>query len=158
MARKSLQNIYQKLLQLYPNEYRERFQESMIQTFNDLGKEAEASGKPKWAIYSFAFVDTLINIPKQYLLTMKNKILFSILGAIVIVLGVLAVTQVLNVEKAHATYANYYAFRGCTQQLEKTDTYGYCTTSSGQTIKMVLYDGKWYLDGDLPWCWGTFCF
>ena len=25
-----------------------------------------------------------------------------------------------------------------------------CITNTGQTIKIVLYKGKWYLDGDLP--------
>jgi len=61
--------------------------------------------------------------------------------------------------KAHSTFENYYAFRGCTQLIQKTDTYGICKTGSGQTIKIVLYNGKWYLDGDLPWgCIGGMCF
>jgi hypothetical protein len=54
-------------------------------------------------------------------------------------------------EVAHGTFEDYYIFRGCTHLLEKTDTYGTCVTEKGETIKMVEYQGKWYLDGDLPW-------
>lgn len=54
---------------------------------------------------------------------------------------------------AHTTFERYYAFRGCAQLLDKTDTYGDCTLRNGQTIKIVLIDGKWYLDGDGPGVW-----
>ena len=59
---------------------------------------------------------------------------------------------------AHSSFENYYAFRGCIQLLQKTETFGICKTDSGQTIKMVLYKGKWYLDGDLPVCDFGVCF
>jgi hypothetical protein len=59
---------------------------------------------------------------------------------------------------AHSTFDNYYAFRGCVQLIDKTDTYGDCRTADGETIKIVLYQGKWYLNGDLPWfCVGSLC-
>lgn len=77
---------------------------------------------------------------------------------VVAVIFILCASQFLYVEKAHSTFENYYAFRGCTQLVERTDMYGICKTSSGQTIKMVLANGKWYLDGDLPTCWSNFCF
>lgn len=51
---------------------------------------------------------------------------------------------------AHSTFENFYNFRGCTELITKTDTYGLCKVSSGQTIKIVKYQNKWYLDGDLP--------
>ncbi len=54
----------------------------------------------------------------------------------------------LNV--AHRSFENYYNFRGCSQLLEKTDTYGVCKTSSGKIITLVRVQNKWYLDGDSP--------
>jgi hypothetical protein len=59
-------------------------------------------------------------------------------------------------KKAHSTFENYYAFRGCTELIEQTNTYGVCQTKSGQTIKIVKFDNRWFLDGDLP-C-GFICF
>ena len=58
--------------------------------------------------------------------------------------------------KAHSTFENYYAFRGCVQLLVRTDNYGVCRLASGQTIKIVKFHDQWYLDGDLP-C-GFLCF
>ena len=57
--------------------------------------------------------------------------------------------HILNV--AHSSFENYYNFRGCTELIGKTDTYGVCQISSGKTIKIVKYEDKWYLDGDLPY-------
>ena len=57
--------------------------------------------------------------------------------------------NILNV--AHSSFENYYNFRGCVQLIEKTDTFGTCKISSGETIKMVRFQDKWYLDGDLPY-------
>lgn len=89
---------------------------------------------------------------------MKNVFLWIILGVLV-VLAALCVSYWTYFRRAHDTFENYYAFRGCTQLLEKTDTYGICKTSSGETIKIVAYDNKWYLDGDLPWgCIHNVCF
>jgi hypothetical protein len=79
---------------------------------------------------------------------------------IIVLLGVLIVVfglyQVLFLQKAHSTFENYYAFRGCVQLLQKTPEYGICKTNTGQTIKIVKFQGRWYLDGDLP-C-GFLCF
>jgi hypothetical protein len=52
---------------------------------------------------------------------------------------------------AHSSFENYYNFRGCTQLLEKTDTYGICRLTSGENIKLVKVNNKWFLDGDLGW-------
>jgi hypothetical protein len=60
--------------------------------------------------------------------------------------------------KAHSTFENYYKFRGCVQLLQRTDTYGICKVNSGETIKIVKYQNKWYLDGDLPVCTFNICF
>jgi hypothetical protein len=58
--------------------------------------------------------------------------------------------QAYYVNKAHLTFTNYYAFRGCEKLISKTDTSAICETNTGQTIKIVSYENKWYLDGDLP--------
>ncbi len=65
----------------------------------------------------------------------------------------LANNWLMLLRQAHSSFESYFAFRGCTELLEKTDHYGLCKDSSGQTIMIVTYDGKWYLDGDLPHCW-----
>jgi hypothetical protein len=65
---------------------------------------------------------------------------------------------ILQTNDVHTTFPKYYAFRGCVSLVEKTDTYGTCTLANGQTIKLVLYQGKWYLDGDVPTGWGHFTF
>jgi hypothetical protein len=69
---------------------------------------------------------------------------------IAISLAIFGTWQVLMLQNAHSTFENYYAFRGCAELLEKTDSYGLCKTKSGQTIKIVKFQNKWYLDGDLP--------
>jgi hypothetical protein len=69
---------------------------------------------------------------------------------------IFGINQVLFLRKAHSTFENYYAFRGCIQLVKKTQDYGLCKLNSGRTIKIVKYQGAWYLDGDLP-C-GFLCF
>jgi hypothetical protein len=65
--------------------------------------------------------------------------------------------RVREVEIAHSTFENYYAFRGCSELLSRTATDATCRLPSGQTIRIVAVDDRWYLDGDLPTCWGTWC-
>jgi hypothetical protein len=86
----------------------------------------------------------------------KNKNLIMVTTAGLVLVMILGIYQVLNLRKAHSSFENYYAFRGCQQMLEKTDAYGICKTTSGDTIKIVKFQEKWYLDGDLP-C-GFLCF
>ena len=73
-----------------------------------------------------------------------------------IIIFAAGVDWIFILRKAHSTFENYYAFRGCTELVSKTDAAGYCKTASGQTIKIVKFQGKWFLDGDLP-C-GLLCF
>ena len=68
----------------------------------------------------------------------------------VIIIFAFGINWFFVLRKAHSTFTNYYAFRGCVQLIEKTDTYGICKLSSGQTIKLVNISGRWYLDGDGP--------
>ena len=67
--------------------------------------------------------------------------------------------QWLYLRKAHSTFENYYAFRGCISLVKRTNDYGICKLSSGQEIKIVRFQNRWYLNGDLPWaCLGRICF
>ena len=82
---------------------------------------------------------------------LKNKKIILTLIFTAIVIFALGLGEFLFLRNAHSTFANYYKFRGCVELIEKTDTYGICKLSSGQTIKIVLFNGKWYLNGDLPY-------
>lgn len=86
-----------------------------------------------------------------------KKVLFLVATCVALAIGALGVNQFFYVEKAHSSFENYYKFRGCVKLLEKTDTFATCTLSSGETIKIVNVKGKWYLDGDLPVCYFSFC-
>ena len=90
---------------------------------------------------------------------MKNKIkIFLIIVLFIIVLSALILYWILYLKAAHSTFERYYNFRSCNELINKTDNYGFCKTSSGETIKIVRYQDKWYLDGDLPVsCWIIEC-
>ena len=83
----------------------------------------------------------------------NKKIIWAIVGIIVVIIAAFAIDQFFVLQKAHSTFDNYYAFRGCVQLLSRTDTSGVCKTASGDTITIVLIDGKWYLQGDGPGVW-----
>jgi len=73
---------------------------------------------------------------------------------IIIAMGIaFALNQFFILQKAHSTFDNYYAFRGCAQLISTTTTSGVCKTSSGDTITIVEINGKWYLQGDGPGVW-----
>ena len=82
-----------------------------------------------------------------------KKVIIAVIVLVVMMAAAFAIDQYFVLQKAHSTFDNYYAFRGCTQLLSKTDTSGICTTSSGQTITIVEINGKWYLQGDGPGVW-----
>ncbi|HWY78733.1 MAG TPA: DUF5808 domain-containing protein [Candidatus Sulfotelmatobacter sp.] len=79
------------------------------------------------------------------------------LAILIILFSIFVVKQIQEVDTAHSTFKNYYAFRGCVQLLKKTDAYGLCKVANGQIIKIVKFNGKWYLDGDLPMCFSNIC-
>jgi hypothetical protein len=79
-----------------------------------------------------------------------NKILTSVVIIIIISIIILGLCWVNYLKITHSSFENYYKFRNCIQLIEKTDTYGICKISSGKIIKIVKYQDKWYLDGDLP--------
>jgi hypothetical protein len=86
----------------------------------------------------------------------NNKIIVAIVILAAVLCFSFGIYWILYLQKAHSTFENYYNFRGCVQLVSKTDNYGFCKISSGQTIKIVRFHDKWYLDGDLP-C-GFLCF
>ena len=89
---------------------------------------------------------------------LRSKIFWAVLACLLILGGAFAY-QWNYLRVAHSTFDNYYAFRGCTQLISRTDTSGTCKLADGRTITIVEYQGKWYLDGDLPWaCLGDICF
>jgi len=88
-------------------------------------------------------------------MTKKQKIKTGIIIIFIAVLVILTlgIQQLLVLHKAHSTFDNYYAFRGCVQLIDKADSYGTCKTASGQIIKIVKIQNQWYLDGDGPGIW-----
>lgn len=89
----------------------------------------------------------------------KYKLLAGIGLVVVVALAIWAGRQYVYLRKAHSTFENYYAFRNCRELIQRTQDYGVCKLYSGKTIKIVKYNNKWYLDGDLPWaCLGKVCF
>lgn len=83
----------------------------------------------------------------------KNKTAIGV----IIVLAVIAISAGLYwnsyLEKAHSTFENYAAFRGCTSTSNKTATSSDCVLKSGGSIKLVEIHNKWYLEGDGPGIW-----
>ena len=86
----------------------------------------------------------------------KNKVIMTAVILAVILCFIFSISWMLFLQKAHSTFENYYNFRGCVELISKTDDYGFCKTASNQIIKIVKFQGKWYLAGDLP-C-GFLCF
>ncbi len=87
----------------------------------------------------------------------KNIKKFFIFFIFLVILGLIVFfAEVFYLKKAHSSFENYYAFRGCVNLIQKTDSYGICRLASGQEIKIVEYNGAWYLDGDLPGGWFNF--
>lgn len=83
---------------------------------------------------------------------MSRKAITILIVVIVMVVGVFAVNYVLYLRKAHSTFENYYVFRGCASLVSSSSDSGTCKLASGETIKIVKFNDRWYLDGDLPVC------
>lgn len=94
------------------------------------------------------------------LATRGLQILLAAVILVIVFLAAVTANQAMILQKAHSSFEDYYAFRDCRQLLAKSATSATCETSGGQVIKLVEYQNKWYLDGDLPACifHGTICF
>lgn len=84
---------------------------------------------------------------------MSRKTLITIVGIIAIVGISAGLYWNSYLEKAHSTFENYAAFRGCTSTPNRTATSSDCLLKSGDTIKLVEINNKWYLEGDGPGIW-----
>lgn len=82
----------------------------------------------------------------------RSKTIISILAVLIIIGGSFLVWQYNELKVAHSSFGNYAKFRGCSTITSQTATSGTCMTSSGQNIKIVEFQSKWFLDGDLPVC------
>jgi hypothetical protein len=60
--------LYARLLRLYPRAYRERFAQSMEQTFGDLCRERTTAGKGLFTLALWAFCETLVGILRESLM------------------------------------------------------------------------------------------
>lgn len=79
------------------------------------------------------------------------SLIFSIL--LVLSISVFFGYEVATAYQAHATFEGYCKWRGL-EVLNQSNDYGYCKdVASNQEYKMVLVNGRWYLDGDLPNNW-----
>lgn len=80
----------------------------------------------------------------------QHKGLLIVTAILGVILLVLVIWQIFYLKWAHSTFENYYKFRGCQKLIDKTDTEATCKLANGQTIKLVKFQGRWFLDGDLP--------
>ncbi len=84
---------------------------------------------------------------------MSKKALLIIIG----IIGAFAVSAgtywVLYLEKAHSTFENYADFRNCISTSNRTEASADCLLKSGEIIKLVNINNKWYLEGDGPGIW-----
>jgi hypothetical protein len=73
-----------------------------------------------------------------------------------LVFGGFMVYQMITTYRAHDTFEGYCAWRGLVVE-SKEQEFGYCKNPSDNTrFKIVLFKGRWFLDGDLPCgflCW-----
>ncbi len=73
--------LYKRLVRLYPREFRERLEESMEQTFNDLCNERKEQTEYRWSGFVlWIFIETAVGIVREHVLsiaegaTMKNTL------------------------------------------------------------------------------------
>jgi hypothetical protein len=91
----------------------------------------------------------LANIAWRLAISRKHTVIAISIIALSVVIN-LAIAQFFIVQNAHTSFENYYKFRGCSTLVSKSIDSAVCKLSSGESIKIVLYQNKWYLDGDLP--------
>jgi hypothetical protein len=79
------------------------------------------------------------------------RIFLGILAFLVFLLFVSClIYQIVTTRKAHQTFEGYCHWRGL-EVVNKSADYGFCADKYGNEFKIVSFNGKWYLNGDLPW-------
>lgn len=81
----------------------------------------------------------------------KRILLFSLVlsASFFILFGIFFAYEGITTSNAHSTFLGYCSWRGL-EPINQSSDYGYCSSLSGQIYKIVLFKGRWYLDGDLP--------
>jgi hypothetical protein len=111
--------LYQKLITLYPQPFREQFGESMLQTFDDLCHERQAQpGRVPFGFFLWLFVETAIGMVKEHILSFKEwnamqQFLLNLRPAAIISLLVVlpfAVLEVINRETFRPTGQERFPF------------------------------------------------
>lgn len=85
--------------------------------------------------------------------TIKRSPLVKIIIILILIVAIFCIYQFLMLQKAHSSLENYAAFRGCIGLTNQTATSTDCSLQSGQKIKLVKINDKWYLEGDGPGKW-----
>lgn len=148
--------LYERLLLLYPHAYLKKHRAELLQNFEDAANDAPSVR----VLWLFIISDFMTSLVREYMHYIKNHRWIQIALALVVILFIYAGSQVLMLQKAHSTFDNYAAFRGCTHITSRTDSVGRCVTDSGQSVTIVKFDNRWFLQGDLPVCMiniGSFC-
>ena len=148
--------LYEKLIYLYPSSYLKKHREELLQNFEDL----EHDLGPRHFLWAFIISDLFKSLFLEYMQYIRHHRWAQFAIVILVILAVLFALQVAYLQKAHSTFDNYAAFRGCAQITSRTDTQGSCLTSSGETVTIVKFDNRWFLQGDLPECmigFGSYC-
>lgn len=83
----------------------------------------------------------------------KTKTIWIAATVLVLAGGAFAIYENHALNAAHSTFENYYAFRGCSQLLEKTESSAKCKLRDDSIITIVKINDKWYLEGDGPGRW-----
>lgn len=112
---------------------------------------ASAIPSPNYRLFSIIYIVVMIagDIVWRIAVTKRRNIVALIAIVLSMMINV-ATAQYFVLQNAHSSFQNYYNFRGCTTLVSKSSNSGICKLSSGKTIKIVEYQNKWYLDGDLP--------
>jgi len=116
----------------------------------DTGSVPTAQSRLFAALYVVVMV--IFNVIWRLLAARKHIVSATIIVVIAVVINV-GIAQIFIVQSAHSSFDNYYKFRGCSQLVSKSTDSAICKLPSGATIKLVKFQDKWYLDGDLPNGW-----
>jgi hypothetical protein len=139
--------FYERLISLYPASYRAKHREELLQNFEDLERDMGS----KRLFWAFVISDFLKSITQQYMEYIKHHRWAQVVAVLVVAVVAVGIWQFFVLRKAHSSFANYAAFRGCATITGQSATSGTCTLGNGQSITMVERNGKWFLQGDYGW-------